>query len=107
MSGREIDLDSLRTAGAALQDVSGRFFDELQALVADLSAFGSPWGGDEIGSLIGAACEEVTSYAIECFSEAIEELGIVGVDLSQMAHLYEQNEIRLADQFTELNRGLE
>lgn len=106
MSGKEIDLDSLRTAGEGLQEVSRRFQTELQVLIAELSAFGTPWGGDEIGSLIGAACEEVTAYAIECFSEAIEELGVVGVDLSLMAHRYEQTETALSGQFTDITRRL-
>jgi hypothetical protein len=89
---RVVDPDGLRVAGTNLQDISDRFLTELRAFLADLQGFGTPWGNDDIGSLIGAACEEVTAYAAECFESAIEELGVVGVDLNRMAHLVEEDE---------------
>ncbi|RKN46243.1 hypothetical protein [Micromonospora endolithica] len=103
---RAIDPEGLRSAGTELQDVSDRFLTELRTFLADLSGFGAPWGDDEIGGLIGAAVEEVTAYAAECFGSVMEELGVVGVDLNRMAHLHEVNEQAIADRFTGLGRGL-
>ena len=103
---RAIDPDGLRAAGTSLQDVSDQFLTELRTFLADLSAFGAPWGDDEIGGLIGAACEEVTAYAAECFESVMEELGVVGVDLNRMAHLHEVNEQAFAEGFTGLGQGL-
>lgn len=103
---RAIDPDGLRNAGDGLQDVSDRFLTELRTFLADLAAFGTPWGDDDIGSLIGAACEEVTAYAAECFESAIEELGVVGVDLNGMAHRGEETERLISEHFTGFSREL-
>lgn len=103
---RAIDPDGLRNAGDRLQDVSDRFLTELRTFLADLAAFGAPWGDDDIGSLIGAACEEVTAYAAECFESAIEELGVVGVDLNGMAHRGEETERLISEHFTGFSREL-
>ncbi|PWU51963.1 hypothetical protein DLE60_01830 [Micromonospora globispora] len=103
---RAIDPDGLRNTGDRLQDVSDRFLTELRTFLADLAAFGAPWGDDDIGSLIGAACEEVTAYAAECFESAIEELGVVGVDLNGMAHRGEETERLISEHFTGFSREL-
>ncbi|MFC4018600.1 hypothetical protein ACFOW4_11700 [Micromonospora sp. GCM10011542] len=103
---RAVDPDGLRAAGTNLQDVSDRFLTELRTFLADLQGFGAPWGDDDIGSLIGAACEEVTAYAAECFESAIEELGVVGVDLNRMAHLVEEDERAIAARLTGLGQEL-
>lgn len=104
---RAIDPEGLRSAGDGLQDVSDRFLTELRTFMSDLAAFGAPWGDDDIGSLIGAAVEEVTAYAAECFESAIEELGVVGVDLNGMAHRGEENERLIDEHFTGLGQRLE
>ena len=65
---RMVDPDGLRGAGTDLQDISDRFLTELRAFLGDLQGFGAPWGNDDIGSLIGAACEEVTAYAADASS---------------------------------------
>ena len=103
---RAIDPDGLRSAGNGLQDVSDRFLTELRAFLADLAAFGAPRGDDDIGSLIGAASQEVTAYAAECFESAIEELGVVGVDLNGMAHRGEETERLISEHFTGFSREL-
>ncbi|WP_433653422.1 hypothetical protein ACQP2C_15855 [Micromonospora zamorensis] len=103
---RVVDPDGLRDAGTNLQDISDRFLTELRAFMADLQGFGAPWGGDDIGSLIGAACEEVTAYAAECFESAIEELGVVGVDLNRMAHLIDEDERAVAERLAGLGQQL-
>lgn len=104
--GRAIDPEGLRSSGDRLQDISDRFLTELRAFLSDLAQFGAPWGDDEIGSLIGAACEEVTAYAAECFESAIEELGVVGVDLNGMAHRAEETERLISEHLNGLGRGL-
>jgi hypothetical protein len=103
---RAIDPEGLRSSGDGLQEISDRFLRELRAFLSDLGQFGAPWGDDDIGSLIGAACEEVTAYAAECFEAAIEELGVVGVDLNGMAHRAEEDERLIDEHFTGLGRGL-
>jgi hypothetical protein len=90
--GVEISPARLRASGGTLANVAARFDAELRALQADLAAFGQPWGGDEIGLLIGAAHEEVARFAFECYASVRDELGLMGLDLAEMAEAYEKAE---------------
>jgi hypothetical protein len=95
--GIQIDSAALKGAGGQLQQVADRFIAEFDRFAAEMAGYGAPWGGDDIGSLIGAAYQEVSSYAFECFGEAIEELGVVGADLDGMGQRYEQVETAIAE----------
>jgi hypothetical protein len=101
-----VEPDSLRGAGQQLDQVAQRFTQELTALQADLAGFGAPWGGDDIGSLIGAAYEEVVSYAFDCYQSVLDEIGDSGADLGGMADMYEEIEEKISSGLRALQQRL-
>jgi hypothetical protein len=97
--GFNVDPHALGSSGASLSQVAGEFAAALRAFQSELSGFGAPWGADEIGSLIGAAHEEVAQWAFECFEVAAEELGAAGFDVGDMATSYREVEERIRGAF--------
>ena len=88
MTGFEVDPERLSAAGAALRTVASRLSGELSAFQAELAGFGAPWGSDDIGSLIGAAHDEVSSYAFECYQDALDEIAAAGADVVDIGMTY-------------------
>ncbi|MEV4622708.1 hypothetical protein AB0J74_28845 [Asanoa sp. NPDC049573] len=97
--GFSVDPHSLDASGVELSRVAGEFASALRAFQAELSGFGAPWGADEIGSLIGAAHEEVAEWAFECFAAAADEVEAAGFDLGGMAAGYREVEDRIRGAF--------
>lgn len=102
MAGVDIRPDELENAGRRLSDVAARFGDALAAFQAEISGYGQPWGSDDIGSLIGAAHDEVSSFAFECYTAALDEITAAGEDLVGMAEGYRSTDIAAADEFVGL-----
>ncbi|WP_018353315.1 hypothetical protein [Longispora albida] len=94
--------EGLGGSGQQLQQVATRFGEALGAFQAQLQAFGQPWGSDDIGSLIGAAHDEVSSFAFECYGAALEEISQAGADLSAMAAKHQNNETEIGKLFSKL-----
>jgi hypothetical protein len=107
MTGLHVDPDSLRTSGQQLGAVAARFSAELSSFRAQLSSFGEPWGHDDIGSLIGTAHEEVSSYAFECYQSALDEISLAGEDLGTMGDLYDAAETAITERLASLRNVLE
>ncbi|MCZ7426029.1 hypothetical protein O7607_09820 [Micromonospora sp. WMMA1949] len=102
----EIDPERLGASGSALDAVATRFGTALTAFRAELSAFGRPWGTDDIGSLIGAAHDEVSAFAFECFDSALTEIAAAGADLGKMAVRYAGTEAAITSNLDGLRRML-
>lgn len=102
----QVDPEGLSGSGRALEGVAARFTDALAAFRAELESFGRPWGSDDIGSLIGAAHDEVSSFAFECFDSALEEIAAAGTDLSAMGARYAEVEAAITQGFHGLQQGL-
>ena len=81
MNGFLIDPERLSASGSALQSVAARLSSELASFRSELAGFGAPWGSDDIGSLIGAAHDEVSSWAFECYQDALDEMASAGADV--------------------------
>lgn len=107
MTGFQVDPDHLSASGAAMQVVAERLSEELSAFRAELAGFGAPWGSDDIGSLIGAAHDEVSAYAFECYQDALEEIASAGIDVAVMGTKYAEIEEKITGQFTGMQAGLE
>jgi len=97
--GFSVDPHALGASGVDLSRVAGEFASALRSFQSELAGFGAPWGADEIGSLIGAAHEEVAQWAFECFATAAEEVEAAGFDLGDMATGYREVEERIRDAF--------
>ncbi|MGC4893712.1 hypothetical protein [Micromonospora sp. DT31] len=102
----DVDPDRLRASGATLDGVSTRFGQALAAFRAELAGFGRPWGSDDIGSLIGAAHDEVSAFAFECFDTALDEIAAAGADLGKMATRYAETEAAITRNLDSLRRML-
>lgn len=93
MNGFTIDPQRLSASGSALQHVASRLSSELASFRTELTGFGAPWGSDDIGSLIGAAHDEVSSWAFECYQDALDEMASAGADVVDIsAHYTEVDE---------------
>ena len=106
MTGFEVNPDSLRGGGRAVASVADRFSGQLEAFESRMEGFGEPWGGDDIGMLIGIAYTEIAEYAFECFQLAADELTSAADDLTAMADGYEQVDDEAAAGFSDLSGQL-
>jgi PE family len=97
----------LEAAGADLDALAGRLGSLLAAFSAELAAFGRPWGQDDIGTLIGTAHDEVSSYAFECYQSAVEEVAAAGEDLAVMARGYRAADEATGRAIDDLRAGLD
>ncbi|WP_244876049.1 WXG100 family type VII secretion target [Winogradskya consettensis] len=83
-----IDPERLSATGSTLQSVASRLSAELASFQSELAGFGAPWGSDDIGSLIGAAHDEVSSWAFECYQDALDEMAAAGADVMDISAQY-------------------
>ncbi|WP_433378544.1 hypothetical protein ACQPZX_11875 [Actinoplanes sp. CA-142083] len=102
MTGFEVDPSRLSSSGSALRGVSERLAAELAAFRSELAGYGAPWGSDDIGSLIGAAHDEVSSYAFECYQDALDEIAAAGADVVEIGLRYAEVDDAVGRRFGEL-----
>ncbi|WUI01178.1 hypothetical protein OHR68_04970 [Spirillospora sp. NBC_00431] len=91
--------DELRVSDADLRraaDRLGRAIDQmdgdLQAFKGELAGFGQPWGGDDIGMLIGLCYQGAYDLAMDCYDSNLDELDSFADDLEEMADNYKGSE---------------
>ena len=101
-----INPEALDASGRQLQDVADRFAQALTAFQAELQSYGQPWGSDDIGSLIGAAHDEVSQYAFECYQEALDEIGAAGGDVGLMGRAHSETDQAGLEKFTTMQHSL-
>ncbi|WCN83945.1 hypothetical protein [Micromonospora sp. LH3U1] len=89
MSGFEVEPALLRSGGNEVIGAAERFIGQLESFEAQMQGYGEPWGADDIGSLIGIAYTEASTWVLDCIGVAAEEIGSAGSDLTQMAENYE------------------
>lgn len=104
MAGIHVVPDTLTGSAKLLRDAGTDFGEKLAAFQAELAAFGEPWGGDDLGSLVGIAYGVVSEFAFECYSEALEELDLAGGDVDVMADRYRAVESAAAEHFDGMMR---
>ncbi|GAA2691951.1 hypothetical protein [Actinoplanes palleronii] len=92
MSGFAVDPAALRAGGDGVITVAQGFIGQVETFEAQMQGYGEPWGGDDIGSLIGIAYTAVSAWVLDCIAVAAEEIGSAGSDLTLMADNYESAE---------------
>ena len=102
MTGFMVDPERLSASGSALQSVASRLSAELTSFQSELAGFGAPWGSDDVGSLIGAAHDEVSSWAFECYRDALDEMAAAGADVVDISTQYTEVDGNISRRF----RGL-
>ncbi|MDP9794344.1 hypothetical protein J2S43_002856 [Catenuloplanes nepalensis] len=106
MTGLRIDPDALAESGTALAAAAERLGDAVAGFRARLTGYGAPWGTDDIGSLIGAAHDEVSAYAFECYQDGLDEIGAAGQDVSLMGETYRAAESTIEADLDAVRRSL-
>ena len=80
-----LDPDSVAAAGRDLAGVASRMLDETAALESAVTGSGSPWGGDEAGSVFALAYQAVVGEAFEAFASYTEQVGFAAATLVMQA----------------------
>jgi hypothetical protein len=77
-----------RRIGSMTQGLAGK----VEAFQGELTGFGEPWGGDDIGALIGGCYNAVYELFMECVNDNLEGLGEQGEGVTAMAATYREAE---------------
>jgi hypothetical protein len=102
MSGElTVDPDRIRAAANALKQVATEFTQSAKGFQSEVTGYGEPWVGDDIGILVGLANEACMEAAIGCFTSNAEDMGSDAARPIEMARNYEQAE---QSNVTEVNR---
>jgi uncharacterized protein YukE len=91
-NGFEVSPDQIRSSAKQLKQVADDFTQKVADFEAKITGFGEPWGGDDIGMLIGIAHGAVFEAAMECFKENAKELTERTQALEAMATNYTRME---------------
>ncbi|GAA1847060.1 WXG100 family type VII secretion target [Asanoa iriomotensis] len=106
MSGFQVEPGSLRTSAEGLDDVVDRFAETLERFEQTITAFGQPWGSDDLGSIIGELYLGIHDLAMSCFESNGELLGEFAHGLHTMADSFEAAETEIADRMAQLQNLL-
>lgn len=90
--GYEIEPRTLRTAAAELQRAGEQLAEQWTALKATVAGMGQPWGGDDIGMLIGMSYTAVEATADESYTGAADDLTRYAEKLEAVADNHEKAE---------------
>ncbi|WP_163512264.1 WXG100 family type VII secretion target [Fodinicola acaciae] len=82
----------MRSSARGISDTGGTLSRDVQTLAAQVTGDGSPWGGDEAGSLIGAAYTEVMDIALQTYASFAETLDMHGAKVTYAANNHEATE---------------
>jgi hypothetical protein len=109
MGAERVDVSWTRLHQAAgdLDQVAQRLGRELRFAQAELAAYGEPWGGDELGMLIGVTHEVVSELAFERLGELQEDLASHAEALDGVARTYRDNEAHGQELIERTGRDLE
>ncbi|GAA1775837.1 hypothetical protein [Actinomadura chokoriensis] len=92
--GKELRVSEadLRKAASRLGQAIDQMDQDLAAFKGELSGYGQPWGGDDIGMLIGACYQGAFELAMDCYDSNLDELDSFAEDLEEMADNYKDAE---------------
>ncbi|MEV6343271.1 hypothetical protein [Actinoplanes sp. NPDC051851] len=106
MSGFQVEPALLRSGGDQVIGVAERFIGDLDGFESRMQGYGEPWGGDDIGTLIGTVYTAVSAWVLDCIGVAAEEIGSAGSDVTLMADNYEAADQDVADGMTGMQKML-
>lgn len=70
----EVDFTKIEQAGKDLDQFSKDLKDAVEKMEGKVGDFGEPWGGDELGMLIGITHEVVSLFKFDKLKELVEDL---------------------------------
>jgi hypothetical protein len=88
----EVTPSGIRRVAGALEEVVDRLDSELTALANEIGGQDDPFGGDDIGSLIGMCYQAIHDMAMDSYSANLDELDAHVEALHDLANGYETAE---------------
>jgi uncharacterized protein YukE len=98
--------ETLRDAGRELSAAGDRLNEQWTALKSTVDGMGQPWGGDDIGMIIGESYTAIQDQADESFSGAAEDLAAFGEKLAAMADNHEKAEESMVGEINSVSAAL-
>ena len=86
--GFQVSPDQLTSSAERLKQVADEFTEQVSQFQSQIQGYGEPWGGDDLGMLIGIAHGACFEAAMQCFQENSEELGQRAEALKAVAKNY-------------------
>ncbi|WP_327042749.1 WXG100 family type VII secretion target [Micromonospora ureilytica] len=98
----EVDVTALHSAARSIEASGERLGAEVQRLQGTVTGSASPWGGDEAGTVFGAAYTEVLQHALDVYASMADQLLSVADRLGAAADAHERSDLDNAALFTRL-----
>jgi hypothetical protein len=103
----ELYPEELRRAGNDLGRIAQDLGTRFNNLISAVNGLASPWGGDDIGMLIGESYNAVQEIAQESFASVMESLEDFGVGLIDFAEAATRAEQDITSDFDGIGRQLD
>lgn len=107
--GEQLDVTpaGIRRVAGDLEKAIDKLDSDLAALANEMDGQSDPFGGDDIGSLIGMCYQAIHSMAMDSYSSNIEELDAHVEALHGLADGYETAEYAGQDAATEVGKHVQ
>lgn len=92
--------ETMQSQGAALTSTGDAMASGLQGLASTISGDGSPWGGDDQGTLFAGLYQIVLTKAFDGISSHVEQVQYAGSALAAQAQGYQGAESGISQGFT-------
>ncbi|TDB91921.1 hypothetical protein E1264_00170 [Actinomadura sp. KC216] len=88
----KVDPGQIRKGATGMQGSSSQLRGRLQDFQAKLAGYGEPWGGDDIGFVIGTIYMAASELAFDCYSSQIDGIDEMSEGATLMANNYQSAE---------------
>ncbi|MEV5706710.1 hypothetical protein [Actinoallomurus sp. NPDC052274] len=107
--GEQLDVTpaGIRRIAGELEKAVDKLDSELEALANDMTGQSDPFGGDDIGSLIGMCYQAIHDMAMDSYSSNVEELDAHVEALHGLANGYETAEYAGKDAATDAGKTVQ
>lgn len=106
MSGFEVDPESLRATDERIGSVFEAALSDFQRMETELGASDAPWGGDDLGMLIGEIYQGAYAMAMNCLYSNLDTMGAYSVRLATVAEAYDATEESILRQLGQIGSSL-
>ncbi|GAB7040382.1 MULTISPECIES: WXG100 family type VII secretion target [Catenuloplanes] len=106
MSGFEVDPESLRATDDRIGAVFQAALADFGRLEAETAAEDAPWGGDDLGMLIGEVYQGAYAMAFNCLYSNLDTMGDYSYQLAVVADAYDAVEEQIAQQLGQIGSTL-
>ncbi|GAB7045944.1 hypothetical protein [Catenuloplanes indicus] len=107
MSGFEVDPESLRRADDRIGSVFSAALSDFERMETELAGADAPWGGDDLGSIIGEIYTGAYAMAMNCLFSNLDTMGAYSDRLAVAADAYDAAEEEISQQFGQIGTTLD